>query len=433
MPKIGLRILKSSLAVFICFLISLLRQNSGIVFYSCIAAVLSMQQNDTNTKKVARNRIEGTFIGGIIGMFTLLFERAFIPNDMIVLQYAFISFMIIPIIYITVLLKKTSASYITCVVFMSITVSHAVDINPYLFAWNRILDTLIGIFVTFGINCVHLPYRYNKDVLFLCDFEETLLNKRKQLSSYTEIKLKQLLEKHAKIMIMSENPPTSILPYIQNIDFTMPLVCMNGASLYDIKNNQYYNNKMIDKKTVEELLLICKSLNINCFIHSILHGALHIYFNEYKNCVEESIYAPLQKANNHIYICEDFPDNGEVLYIDLIGKNELIKELLQHIQEKKLDIKLIIKNIKDNNAYTNLKIYSNVTSREQSINEFIERNEENDIFVFSNNREDIGCMKQATAAYTMNPEMKHIANQLDLNKSDVVVRKMTKLFHAHKK
>ncbi|MEG0093834.1 MAG: hypothetical protein RR673_07035, partial [Erysipelotrichaceae bacterium] len=150
-------------------------------------------------------------------------------------------------------------------------------------------------------------------------------------------------------------------------------------------------------------------------------------------CVEESIYAPLQKANNHIYICEDFPDNGEVLYIDLIGKNELIKELLQHIQEKKLDIKLIIKNIKDNNAYTNLKIYSNVTSREQSINELIDRNEENDIFVFSNNREDIGCMKQATSAYTMNPEMKHIANQLDLNKSDVVVCKMTKLFHSHKK
>ncbi|MEG0695354.1 MAG: hypothetical protein RR440_06325, partial [Erysipelotrichaceae bacterium] len=89
--------------------------------------------------------------------------------------------------------------------------------------------------------------------------------------------------------------------------------------------------------------------------------------------------------------------------------------------------------IEENKMYTNLKIYSNATSREQSIHEFIERNEGNNIFVFSNNPEDVGCMKQATSAYTMNPEMKYIAYQLDLKKSDVVVRKMTKLFHMNKK
>ena len=49
MPRIGKRILKSSLAVFLCFLIYLLRNEEGIVFYSCIAAVLCMQQDTSNT------------------------------------------------------------------------------------------------------------------------------------------------------------------------------------------------------------------------------------------------------------------------------------------------------------------------------------------------------------------------------------------------
>lgn len=66
---------------------------------------------------------------------------------------------IIPLLYVTVVLKKTTASYITCVVFLSITVSHAADVNPYLFALNRMADTLIGIFVSLLVNVSHLPRR----------------------------------------------------------------------------------------------------------------------------------------------------------------------------------------------------------------------------------------------------------------------------------
>ena len=45
MPKIGLRMIKTSIAVFLCFLIYVLRNEQGIVFYSCIAAVLCVQQD----------------------------------------------------------------------------------------------------------------------------------------------------------------------------------------------------------------------------------------------------------------------------------------------------------------------------------------------------------------------------------------------------
>ena len=147
MPRIGKRILKSSLAVFLCFLIYLLRNEEGIVFYSCIAAVLCMQQDTSNTQRVAANRVVGTLVGGFCGMLVLLFEKHILPGNTQLMQYALISFMIIPVIYITVLLKKTSASYISCVVFMSVTVSHGADVNPYLFAINRMIDTLIGIAV----------------------------------------------------------------------------------------------------------------------------------------------------------------------------------------------------------------------------------------------------------------------------------------------
>ena len=64
-----------------------------------------------------------------------------------------------------------SASYISCVVFMSITVSHAMDVNPYLFAINRMIDTLIGIFVALFINGVHLPNHHHDTSLFVVSLE----------------------------------------------------------------------------------------------------------------------------------------------------------------------------------------------------------------------------------------------------------------------
>lgn len=75
MPKIGMRIVKTAIAVFLCFLIDLLRNHQGVPFYSAIAAILCMQPFVSNSVKVAFNRSVGTFIGGLFGMLVLLAER----------------------------------------------------------------------------------------------------------------------------------------------------------------------------------------------------------------------------------------------------------------------------------------------------------------------------------------------------------------------
>lgn len=72
MPKIGLRIIKSAVAVFLCFVVYELRGEVGIPFYSAIAAILCMQPYVGSSKKVALNRVIATFLGGLSGMLVLL-------------------------------------------------------------------------------------------------------------------------------------------------------------------------------------------------------------------------------------------------------------------------------------------------------------------------------------------------------------------------
>lgn len=331
MPKIGKRILKSSLAVFLCLLIHMFRQTEGIVFYSCIAAVLCIQQDVTTTKRVALNRIKGTFLGGIVGMFTLLFIQQVLPSEYVLLSYFVIALMIIPIIYSSVVLHMTSVSYISCVVFMSITVSHAMDMNPYLFAFNRILDTLIGIFVAFLMNGLSLPHHEHKDSLFIVPLEKGLCNEFDQIPAYVKIKLKQLLEKNANICIRSQHTPAYFLPILKDIPLNLPVIAMNGAALYDINKQEYEHSYILTSDFVEAINSLFHQVEITAFVHTISNHMLHVYYDKLRNPVEEEYYHNMRKSGYENYICQRVPKDKDVVFMYAIDQTEKIQELYIHL------------------------------------------------------------------------------------------------------
>lgn len=146
----GMRVIKTVLAVYLCFLINFIRD--GIPFYSAIAAILCMQTDYSNSYKAGKSRTIGTFIGGVYGFLAIVFIN-FIGIELFTpLHFLILSLFLIPIIYTSVYLKTPSASYISCVVFLSITVAHGGDSKPVIFAINRVVDTLIGIGVSLGVN-----------------------------------------------------------------------------------------------------------------------------------------------------------------------------------------------------------------------------------------------------------------------------------------
>ncbi|MFA0815180.1 MAG: aromatic acid exporter family protein [Anaerofustis sp.] len=152
LPKVGMRIIKTVIAVYLCCVIDILRAQQP--FYSMIAAILCMQPDRETSLKTGLNRTVGTLIGGVYGIIPLLLDNWLHLQNAPYLYYLILSLFLIPLIYTAVMVKKSTAAYITCVVFLSITVSHITDVNPYLFAANRMLDTLIGIGVSLLVNIV---------------------------------------------------------------------------------------------------------------------------------------------------------------------------------------------------------------------------------------------------------------------------------------
>ena len=438
MPKIGKRMIKSSIAVFLCFVVYLFRQQEGIVFYSCIAAVLCIQQDITNTKRVGANRVVGTFIGGLVGMLVLAFEKAWIPQDYVILEYMLTSFMIIPIIYITVLLKKTSASYISCVVFMSVTVSHGGDVNPYLFAMNRVIDTLIGIVIAYGVNSFHLPYGNHKDTLFVTSLDHTLLNQDGELSNYTKVKLRQLLEQGANITVATSRTPSTFLPLLQGIPFPYPLIIMNGAALYDIKNQTYTNCKVIRREVLQEVLEVFERLHINCFTYAIIHQMLHVYYGEFQNPIEEDIYHALRKMPYRNYVCGTLPDEHNSVYLHAIHEEESIQKLYDELRTLPsfYELHVVMRKNDEHKGYSDLHIYSKEAGKKEAVSALMETYKFEKLCVFGDDLEDLPLMGMADESYVVRNgchELRAHAHIIGSNNDDSVVHKIETLYHSRKK
>lgn len=150
---IGMRVVKTVIAVYICFLISFIRKSPP--FYSAIAAILCMQNTHANSLKVGKNRMIGTMIGGFYGFIAILLADVINIKLFSYIYYLTLCFFLVPIIYTNVYCKTAKSTYISCVVFLSITVSHGGDISPIFFGLNRIIDTLIGIIVSLLINKIY--------------------------------------------------------------------------------------------------------------------------------------------------------------------------------------------------------------------------------------------------------------------------------------
>ena len=112
-PLPGQRILRSVAAVWLCFAVYLLRGRHGIPFYSAIAVLQCMQPYNKSMRSVAHKRLIGTAVGAVWGLAALLLELRVLPSGGAdePLHFLLVGLFTGAVLYSTVLLKVTEASY----------------------------------------------------------------------------------------------------------------------------------------------------------------------------------------------------------------------------------------------------------------------------------------------------------------------------------
>lgn len=365
LPGIGARIVKSGVGVLICMLIYFLRGGSGMPFYSALAVLWCMRRYTKDTMDMAKQRIIGTFLGAAYGLAVLLVIRCF-ESVNVMAVYCVCSLMIIPLIYTTVLLDKKNASFFSCVVFLSITITHSFDSDPYIFVLNRILDTLIGIAVGVALNLINPHRKRDNDTLFISGIDAVLVNRNDTMIPYNKVELNRLISEGAKFTVSTTRTPASLLTHMSGVDLRLPVIAMDGAVLYDVKENRYLEKEPLSPEISRRAEKIISDMGCSCFVNALYDNTLIIYYGELKNEAEKRIFDALRKSPYRNYTHIDLrTEKAEVLYLMVIDTDDRIDMLYKALCEGNIakDTRINLSESVEYPGYTYIKIYSKNASK----------------------------------------------------------------------
>lgn len=370
-PGIGMRIVKSAAAVGICYLVNLLRGGQGIVFYSQLAALWCIQMYRTNTRQNAVQRTIGTLVGAVYGLVYLLVCPAFVHLEPFGegIGQSLIALMIVPVLYTTVLLDKKQASYFSCVVFLSIVVNHVNDINPFLFVWNRFLDTMIGILVGILINDIRLCRHPDRTTLFISGLDGTLLNQKEMLSAFSKVELNRMLDDGMRFTISTMRTPAAILEPMKDVRLSLPVIAMNGAVLYDTTKHSYVRVYVISRETSQKVMELILEAGICWYANVVIEDMLVIYYAETEDEINRRLVEKLRTSPFRNYVKRPLPGDEEVTYFMLLDRAEKIEAFYQKLIDLGFCemLRIITYASNDFPGYAYIKIYNKNATKENMI------------------------------------------------------------------
>ena len=257
--RIGKRNLKTALSVFIAIgiylILQLIDQSSGkeldgfsglsgmyTPFFAGIAAAYTSHKDYKSSLKQAQIRSLGSVLGGYFGMIIiliveLLFKQIFTIENFILykfVEYIFVSLGIIILIYLIVVTKQKDATFISCLTYLSVTISIRNGGMPIpQFATNRIISTLVGVGIALVINNFKFRYKKNKNVLFIANIDNAINYEDYQLS-FTRYKINDLYQCGMKLLLHTKRHSLDSMIF-DTIKINRPILLMDGFCTYNYK------------------------------------------------------------------------------------------------------------------------------------------------------------------------------------------------------
>lgn len=370
LPGIGMRIIKSAAAVVLCLLVNLLRGEDGIVFYSQLAALWCIQMYRNNTISNALQRTVGTVVGALYGLLYILLFPMLLQFEMSLLVEAVCLFIfIVLVLYTAVLLHKNQAAYFSCVVFLSIVINHIGDGNPYFFVWNRFLDTMIGIGIGLFVNNIRICFHPDRKTLFVSGVDDILLDKEDHISDFSKVELNRMIEDGMNFTISTKRTVASLLEPMRELNFQYPVIVMDGAAIYDTKNNEYLKEYVISQDTSGRLYDLMKRNNLSVYVNMIIDDTLLIYYGESEDECNRKLWKKLKVSPLRNYIKREYDGTEKVVYFMVLDKTPIIENFYEKLVQEGYaeNLKILHYPSDDYEGYSYIKIYNKNASKENML------------------------------------------------------------------
>ena len=270
LPPLGQRITKTAVAVFICLVFHMLQGFHGDVNSSIVAAIICMQPFVEDSKTFALERIFGTILGAFWAFAFLILMQAFPALSAYRLGiYGMMALFVILGIYSTVVIKKSSLAPLVAIVLLGTISAYPEVHSPVQQTLENLADTIVGTVVAVGVNVFHLPRRKHPELLFFIHSKDLVPNRFRQIPSSVHITLDRLYQDGAKICLVSKWAPAIIIAQMGLLNVNAPMIVMDGAALYDIRENKYLDVFPVPRENALRLCTILQGFGVGVNLYAI--------------------------------------------------------------------------------------------------------------------------------------------------------------------
>lgn len=463
-PKIGMRIIRTMIAVFLSISIYLIilcidlargkelgnvddntaLYNMYTPFFAGIAAAYALHRDRKSSFAQAKIRSFGSIIGGYFGMIIVLIIEFILIDKLnlketnyvlyMLINYVVVSLGIIPLITIAVMVKQSSAVFISCLTYLSVTISIRNGGMPViLFATNRVLSTLIGIGIALFINNIGFRYR-NKKVLFVSSLDNNFLNKG-NMSPYIKYKLNNLYNRDMPLVLATTRTMSTLEYILKDVEVKYPMVVMNGAGIYHYNNSTYENIHIIDQKAEDIIEKELKLNNMNAFRYIVDDNMLHCYFMKLENEGESHFYNQGRKNNFDNFVRAKILDDLDISFYIIIDTKDKVDMLCNKLKEQNCEdyIDLITYKYEEcEGDYWYLKINSKESRKENVINSIKENNNFKKVIVCGSGNTDIENIKKADLSICLDTAPNYIRDIVDIvvTGPDILLKIYERIYHS---
>ena len=255
-PRVGQRIVKTSIAVFLCLVIYYLRGYEGgsMPTEAMITAILCMQPYVRDSRDYAVSRLTGTLIGAFWGLMFLLFLTAVhSEGDRRLILYAGMAVGVLVSLHSAVLIGKPDTAGLAAIVFLCVVIAFPDIEDPIRQAGLRIVDLFIGTLVAIGVNIFRLPREKQTDRVFFIRSKDLVPDRFSQIPPAAMFRLNYLYDDGARICLMSEHAPAFFALQMSETKLNTPLIVMDGAAIFDANENRYLSLETLPAEDSERL------------------------------------------------------------------------------------------------------------------------------------------------------------------------------------
>lgn len=333
LPPLGNRIVKTGIAVFICLVIYYLRGFRGAITQSTIAAILCVQPTVSNSRASAMERVLGTLIGYVWAFAYLLVMYLFpILGKNILVAYGIMALTVMLAVYSTVVLKKTSSAALTGIVVMCLVSGFPNVSEPFTSALNDVVDTTLGTLVAIAVNSFRLPRKKHPEYLFFVRTQDLVPDRYQHIPSTVHFQLDYLYNDGAKICLVSRWAPAFIISQMGLLNVNAPIIVMDGAGLYDIRENKYLEVIDIPHNHVQRLLNILHGLGASCNIYAVQDQTMCIYHFGEHTYPDQKEHELLKRSPYRNYLEGTYQEADKIAFIRVIDTSENIQTLAKRIK-----------------------------------------------------------------------------------------------------